>query len=169
MYIFAMSRMNGPFEIIAQSFNKPEVRPQTWSFNNMGFLLFESLCCSFIPVLWIFVVVLLLSFGPPTDTLTFCCWVSTYSLEFIGPSTIASYRGLEAAILFFPNMTLSIFTHKLLLSHLFPGHYSTVRKFRWSFANLKQAAFFLNSLINVFLMTNKHIYPKKCPVCSVSS
>lgn len=85
MYIFAMSRLNGPLEITAQSFNKTEVRPPTWTFNNMGFLLFEPLCCSFIPVLWLFVVVLLLSFRPPTDALTFCCRISSYSLQFIGP------------------------------------------------------------------------------------
>lgn len=59
MYIFAMSRLNGPLEITALYFNKTEVKSPTWSFNNMGFLLFEPLCCSFIPVLWIFVVVLL--------------------------------------------------------------------------------------------------------------
>lgn len=104
MYAFAMSRLNGLLEITAQQrFSKTEVGPPTWSSDDMGFLLFEPLCCSFIPVLWIFVVVLLLSAGPPTDALTFCCGVSSYGLEFIGPLTIASRRGLEAAALLLPN------------------------------------------------------------------
>lgn len=47
MDIFAMSRLNGPLEITEKRFNKTEVGPLTWSFNNMGFLLFEALCCSF--------------------------------------------------------------------------------------------------------------------------
>lgn len=108
MYIFAMSRLSGPLEITAQHFNKTEVRPPIWSFNNMRF------SAVWTTLLFIYSCALdlcrcpSLSFRPPTDVLTFCCRISSYSLEFIGPSTIASQRSLEAAVRLLPNMTLCI-------------------------------------------------------------
>lgn len=143
MYIFAMSRLNGLLEITAQHFNKTEVRPPTWSFIlQYGISAVWSTLLFIYPVLWIFVVVLLWVLDHPQMRWHSAVESPQTAWSSLDPRRLQAIEALRRQFYSFQTW-LCVFTHKVILSHLFLRHYSTAKKFRWSFANLKQAKFFL--------------------------